>query len=105
VRDLLDDLAFLVVDVTDEDPARLVLAAVVADLERLADAELGGNDDVLPVLQRRFARAHRLLLRAGTLPDDVDGHLERAAALLRDPFAALPAACQGWHDLGRVHAS
>lgn len=90
VRTPLDHLADLVAGITDDYPARRrVLAGVVADLERMAGAELLGDDDVLPVLVRRFARAHRLLLRAEGLPAGAADRIARHAAVLRDPLAAL----------------
>lgn len=90
VRTPLDDLAHLVAGITDHDPARHVLPGVVADLERMSGAELPG-DDVLPVLVRRFARAHRLLLGAGDPPAGAADRIARHAAVLRDPLAVLAA--------------
>lgn len=91
LRDTLDHLAGLVADVGDDSPTRHVLAGVVVDVERLAGSELAGTDDVLPALVRRFARAHRLLLRNGGVRHDAVERLERHAAVLRDPLAALVA--------------
>lgn len=96
LRTTLDDLAGLVADVDDDSPTRHVLAGVVVDVERMARAELAGTDDVLPVLVRRFARAHRLLLGAAGVRHDAVDRLERHAAVLRDPLAALVAA---WDEL------
>lgn len=97
LRTPLDHLAGLVAGVPDDDrPAAVVLAGVVVDLERMAGAELPGRDDVLPVLVRRFARAHRLLLRARSVDGDAAARVDRHAAVLRDPLSALMSA---WRDL------
>jgi hypothetical protein len=70
-----EDLARAAADVEDDAPALAALTGVVLALEQAADASLGAADgERLVVLQRRFARAHRL--GAATVgPDQVQQHL------------------------------
>lgn len=88
--DAFHDLAALVASVGEHDLRRPQLAALVAELERAAGAELGDTDESSVVLWRRFSRAHRLLLRPGW-----DGDREELAARLQHHSAALRGTTEG----------
>ena len=51
------DLADIVVQLVDADDPRL--QPLVLDLERAANCSLGAADRSAPMMERRFARAHR----------------------------------------------
>ena len=51
------DLAEVVVQLVDADDPRL--QPLVLDLERAVDCSLGAADRSAPMMERRFARAHR----------------------------------------------
>lgn len=100
----LDTMADLVAALPPGAEPRRALAVVVADLEQLAgtqrDGAPGGPAGEEVVLARRFAAAHRRLLRDRShLPPDTGPRLDAHAAMLRDPDAALRSAWVQWQDL------
>ncbi len=80
LREMLDDLAHVIADATDEGIGTAELAALVLDLERLAGADLGGIGLEPVVLARRFARTHRILDRTAPTTTAVVERLHRQAA-------------------------
>lgn len=94
LRTALDDLAHTVAATEEASPGRPALDAVIADMERMAGAPLSG-DDPLPVLYRRFARAHRLLLQQ---PPDatIVARVRHHRAVLEDPVETLVGVWREW---------
>lgn len=90
----LDDLAQSVAGLCEDSPGRPALDAVVADLERMAGAPLPGVDP-LPVLYRRFARAHRLLLRQPPTAHVV-GRVRHHRSVLDEPVDTLIDVWRAW---------
>ncbi|GAB2907947.1 hypothetical protein GCM10027047_02740 [Rhodococcus aerolatus] len=90
-RAALAALAEETASLPDAPAARWALAAAVVELETALGAGLGpAHADPLVVLQRRWARLHRLAGRAA--PGTVDpGRVRFLAATLR---ATTPAACR-----------
>lgn len=86
---LLDELAYGIAAVLDDDAGVQVAARVVCDLEHLAGAELGDVDGNGVLVARRFARVHRMLLHAPPTAELVD-RLNRHLVAVGDPFAATP---------------
>lgn len=96
---LLEDLAQVVADQPVGPHSRCALAAVVGDLETIAGIVPGPHRDAPVVLARRFARAHRALIHAESLPPGVLDRVDRHVATLRDPAGALLSAWNHWQDL------
>ena len=78
----LDDLAWLVAEVTEQDGRRPALEALVADLEGAVDRQLDGLADPVVGLGRRFARAHRLLVQSEVAQDGLLARLQHHAGQL-----------------------
>lgn len=96
---MLNELAERIAAPPDGRHGRCALAAVVADLETLAGLHPGRSDDAPVVLARRFARAHRTLVRDPSPPADTVDHLDRALATLRDPAGILLSTWNRWQEL------